>query len=197
MLTIDENHIYRWDGEVVPGVNEILGDMGIIQGQQFMTEESAAKGKRRHKVLEDWNEGILDWSTVAQEDYFYIMAWQEFCDDLGFVPQASEVQVYHPLWHYAGTLDVFGNDDEDDWILDVKTGGSIPRWTRLQLSLYREAFRTTDEKYAPKLGVVHLREAKKKPYAFKEVDYTPDALAIVASWQWANNKKEWIDERTG
>lgn len=195
LLTLDENHVYRWDGEVVPGVNEILGDMGIID-TSFMTDEGAANGKRRHLLMELYDNEVLDWSTVDESDMSYLVGWQEFLTDTGFKADCIEEQVYNEFWHYAGTLDRAGRIEDQAWIIDIKTGG-IGAYVPLQLSLYAAAHPTWDEKYPPRLGIVHLRKGAKKQYAFKEVEYTKDALAIVAAWQWANKKRAWIGGRNG
>ena len=194
MLTLDENHIYRWDDEVVPGVNEILTDMGVID-TSFMTEEGAARGKRRHLVLEEYDNGKLDWSTVFESDYNYLLGWQEFLKDTGFIIHDIEEQVYNDRWHYAGTLDRAGRTEDSTWIIDIKTGSGVMPSAGLQLALYADACAIGLPMDPPRLGVVHLREAKKKQYAFREIPYTSDALGVVATWQWANKKKDWIKWR--
>ena len=196
MLTLDENHIYRWDDEVVPGVNEILTDMGIID-TTFMTEEGAANGKRRHLLLELYDNEVLDWSSVNESDYNYMVGWQEFLTDTGFQIDDIEKQVYNERWHYAGTLDRAGSIENQAWIIDIKTGSGVMPSTRVQLSLYAMASFVGNAKCPFRLGIVHLRSAKKKQYAFREVAFTSDALGIVASWQWKYKKKEWINEREG
>ena len=197
MLTLDENHVYRWDGEVVPGVNEILGDMGIID-TSFMTDEGAANGKRRHLLMELYDNEVLDWATVDESDMPYLVGWQEFITDTGFQSDLIEEQVYCDYWHYAGTLDRAGSIEDQKWILDIKTGGIAP-YAQLQLSLYAAALDYgTEGAWADvRLGIVHLRKGAKKQYAFKEVEYSKDALAIVAAWQWANKKRAWIGGRNG
>ena len=196
MLTLDENHIYRWDDEVVPGVNEILTDMGIID-TTFMTEEGAANGKRRHLLLELYDNEVLDWSSVDESDYNYMVGWQEFLTDTGFQINDIEKQVYNERWHYAGTLDRAGREKDNAWLIDIKTGSGVMPYAGLQLSLYAAAYRGWPKKHYRRCGIVHLRAGKKKQYAFKEVQYTEDALAIVAAWQWKHGKKGWIGERDG
>ena len=139
---------------------------------------------------------MLVWSSVNESDYNYMVGWQEFLTDTGYHIYDIEEQIYNDQYHYAGTIDRGGCIRSEDWLIDIKTGGIAP-YVRLQLSLYAAAYYTGDALANARMGIVHLRAGKKKQYAFKEVQYTEDALAIVAAWQWKHGKKGWIGERDG
>jgi len=195
LLTINDDHVYRWEDEVVPGVNEIFKDVGLIDTTYFKPEH-AERGKRRHKWIEDFDAGTLDWSQVDEPNY--IVGWQEFLADNGMEVQAHELQVYNPNWHYAGTLDVLATDgDGDEWIVDIKTSASSYPWHRLQTTMYGLAYADQSNRPLPRLGTVYLREAKKKQFHFKPIipydAYVEDALGVVRAWQYKNGKWAWIE----
>jgi hypothetical protein len=110
VLTFDEEkHEYRWGGRVVPNVTRIIApwtDWSLIPPDRL--EAARQRGKVRHKLVEadcmgtthlyDWPE----WTAGARR------AWERCKEETGFVAWTSEQRLYHRVYGYAGTADLFG-----------------------------------------------------------------------------------------
>ena len=195
MLRMDDDHVYWSDDVRVPGVNEIAKALGLID-TSFMTDEGADRGKRRHELLEDYDNEKLDWGNVQPEDAYVLVGWREFLEDTGFRVQGVELPVYHSGFHYAGTIDRVLEGDQT-YIVDIKTGSSIHPWHRLQVALYALAYADAFDTSIPRMGIVHIREAKKRQYSWKEVSepfILESAFSIVQSYHWQQKNWEWATE---
>lgn len=195
MLEMDEDHIYSNDGVQVPGVNEIAKALGLID-TSFMTEEGAERGKRRHELLEDYDSESLDWASVRDEDSHILVGWREFLEDTGLRVKAIELPVYHSGFHYAGTIDRVLAGDET-WVVDIKTGSSVYPWHKLQVALYAMAYADAFDTAVPRMGIVHIRPAKKRQYSWKPVvDSTilDSAFSIVQAYHWQQKNWEWVED---
>lgn len=204
---MDDAHQYWWGDAPVPGVNEILRATGLVNTDYF-TEEGAARGKRRHLLVEDYDRGQIDWSEVEAEDSHILVGYREFLEDTGFVVQSNELPLYHPVLQYAGTLDKLGTLEGKTTVLDVKTGSSVGAWAKIQVALYALAYAYTFQSEIPRMGILHLRQAKKKQYSWKPITepYIVDsAMAIVETYHWQQGNKavieaihamklEWLDD---
>lgn len=191
MLRMNEDHEYFWDDERVPGVNEILKDLGIID-TTFFSEEGAIRGKNRHTLLDDYDEGGVDWGSVSDDDSHIIVGWTEFREEYALVPKSIELPVYDTQRHIAGTIDrIMVGPDGTLWLVDIKTG-SPDKWHSLQIQIYRNAFENFTGLTIHRAGCCYLRKAKKKQFRFKEVEWF-DVGWVTTAWQWQNRKWEWID----
>lgn len=144
-LRFDETRHEYWLGSRrIPSVTEILRGVGIIDAQWF-TDESRHRGNFVHQACHFLDENDLDWATIDPAvtgcDYRpYIRAWERAKLETRMQIIDIERRGYNPTWLYAGTLDrrVFWNGRE--WIIDLKTLGSIgaawPKWARWQTGAY-------------------------------------------------------------
>ena len=78
MLTIDDLHIYRWNGNIVPGVTEILFDLGFIKENPWAKPEAKLKGQYAHKAIQYYEEGDLDMDSVDPDIQPYFDAWVQY-----------------------------------------------------------------------------------------------------------------------
>ena len=207
MLRMDESHQYWWGDTYVPGVNEILRATGLVNTDYF-TEEGAARGKRRHLLVEDYDKGEADWDGLDPDDSHILIGYQEFLEETGFVVQANELPLYHPVFHYAGTLDKVGVLDDKTTVLDVKTGSSVGPWAKIQVALYALAYAHTFDSPIPRMGILHLRKAKKRQYSWKPISepyIVESAISIVETYHWQQGnwgviatmhamRQDWIDD---
>ena len=208
LLTFDDStHTYYWDGEQVPGANEIAKSVGLID-TTFMSVEGAERGKRRHKLLEDYERGEVDWADILPEDSHILVGWDEFKRDMEFQPISQELKVFHPDLWVAGTIDVIGKIQDTTFLVDFKTGSSLSPWYRLQLGIYALAYAATVGESIPRMGILHLRKAKKEQYRFVPIEssYTLDmAHSLICTyhmtqgnWDRAERchqmKEAWIDD---
>jgi len=205
VLDRNDAHEYSWYGEHVPGVNELLRELGMID-TTFFTEEGAARGKRRHSLLEAYDENRIDWAKIEPEDGYVLVGWREFLEDSGFLVKSNELPVIHSGLWYAGTIDKVGTLDGQTHLLDIKSGSSVDRWAYLQTACYALAYADTFSVDVPRMSVVHIRQAKKKQYSHKPVPthYLDLAVSLVTTYHmkmknWervdkiAKSKADWVD----
>lgn len=141
-LTFDaEAHVYRWGGEIVPSVTQVLGQvMNWSAVPEDLLEAGRARGTAVHALTEAVDRGEdVDWLVTAGLAP-YLDAYRCFLSDTQVRWSGIEERVFHPLHRYAGTYDrcgFIGGSDETAW-LDIKTGSPHPAHA-LQLSAYAEA----------------------------------------------------------
>lgn len=111
-LTFDElSHTYRWDGEVVPSVTQILRplDAATLDAIPSLTLKVAAqRGVAVHRACEFLDQGRLNERSIDPRIAGYVDAWRKFRREAEFVAAYSELRLYHPKWGYAGTIDSVG-----------------------------------------------------------------------------------------
>jgi hypothetical protein len=133
MITFDPaTHTYTLNGEKVPGITQIIADMGLIDPSWF-TDYSRERGTFVHRIIQWHLSGELDEETVDESLIGYLNAWKQFELDAGFVPTAIEVPLASELYRYAGTPDYIGRLNGCEAVIDAKSGGISPA-TGLQLA---------------------------------------------------------------
>lgn len=207
MLTMNENHQYFWDDLPIVGTNELFKSLGLIN-TEFFSEEGAARGKRRHEMLEAHDKGDLDWASVLVEDSIHLLGWREFLESEGFVVKAIELPVFHQVFHVAGTLDRVLSRDGEDWVVDIKCSASSYPWHRLQTQVYKLAYEHMFGQIIAGTGTIYLREGKKRNYRWvpDTCSHTEDdALAVILAYHWQRGNKgiieaihamrqDWVDD---
>lgn len=144
MLTFDPGpHKYYFDGKPVPGVTSVLAplmDFSMIPANAL--EVSRQKGVAVHKMIELDCCGDLDEDTLPEWMQPVLPKWRAFRDDAGFEVIHSEYRVFHPMYRYAGTLDLFGKMQHAGKFafIDAKRSFFAGEVTGLQLAAYREAY---------------------------------------------------------
>src|SRR5262245_58245218 len=103
------------DGRQVPSVTQVLRSTGVstdfdeIAGisdrHAANLEIRRALGVAAHMDCHAYDDGELDWSTVDPRVKPYVMAWVEFRENTGLLPQVRERRVFHPGYFVCGTLD--------------------------------------------------------------------------------------------
>lgn len=143
-VEVDPNHIYRYNGAVIPGVTAVLKACGIISDAWF-TEQAAWRGSVIHRLLElsDLGDLALDWKAdympeQAEELDGYLAAWNKFRGETDFRTIAIEQPRISTDKRFAGTPDRIGEIyDGTEVLADIKTGHLQP-WAALQLAAYSE-----------------------------------------------------------
>lgn len=177
MLSFDEpTHVYRWNGNVVPGVTRALDgltDYRWVTAEQL--ELAREEGKAIHYMVELYAKNDLDERELDPWFGPRLVALKKLIADTQMKVIASEEKVYHPGFGYAGCLDlaatlvVPGMDKkpiEARAILDVKRSFAAGAAIGLQLAAYMEAKNAAstekfDRRYALQLrddGTYRLRE---------------------------------------
>jgi hypothetical protein len=140
MLTFDEKeHIYRWNGVIVPGVTTIIGEWVkiVIGGERYhvnkftgvvipsrVMEEAGAKGTDLHKGSQLILQGGIDWNSLVPEYIGPLRQFEKFLSDFDIKPLYTELPFYHPKYGYAGTIDIIATYQKALAFIDIKTGES-------------------------------------------------------------------------
>jgi hypothetical protein len=148
-------HAYSIDGIRVPSVTQCLKACGFIEERG--DEYAMKRGEYVHEATALDDMGRLDESTLDPVILPYVQAWRKFRKDSGFKPVKIEWIVGHPVYRYAGKLDREGEMQNDNWILDIKTGGEAD-WHPLQTALYAVAAEYMDGDVTIKRAAVYLRD---------------------------------------
>ena len=166
-LRLDDTHTY-WLGEKkVPGVNEIIQDLGI-SNSDFYTEEHAQRGRDIHKLC-DVCDGLG--ANIDHKYSGYRDGWNKFKEDYNFKPKKIELMLYHPILMYAGTIDRVGSMDKKSVLIDIKSG-QPQKWHELQLTGYHALLESQKPSILPQLiCAVYLRE--NGTYKMVEVETDP------------------------
>lgn len=83
-ITLDENHIYRVDGIIKPGVSEVLKAEGFINFDGVpaaVLQRAMDFGTAVHTACELYDQARLDFGTLALPLVPYVSAWRNFKDD--------------------------------------------------------------------------------------------------------------------
>jgi hypothetical protein len=124
-IALDDAHVYRLDGEPIPGNTEMLKGAGLVNTEWF-TPESAARGTRVHDAAQYLAEGDLDWSTVLPEDRGYVDGVATFLARSGFVCEANEFLIWSDALRYGTKPDFLGVLNGRRVLIQLKTGDVRP-----------------------------------------------------------------------
>jgi len=136
MITFDkETHTY-WDenGINYPAVTKVLEGMGFVDSTWF-DEYSRTRGSYVHKAVELYNKGELLEEDLDERLAPYLDAWRRFKQNSNIIILNSELQVHSDIYRYAGTLDIECTINDNQAIIDLKSGIVAPV-TALQLAAY-------------------------------------------------------------
>lgn len=141
-LTFDpEPHVYRFDGEVIPSVTQLLEPLINYAGVPgAILQHAADRGTAVHLATEFFDDDDLDEATVDPEILPYVEAWRTFREESGFEVVRSEVRVYSARHRYAGTVDTIGLLDGRLAMVEKKTTAILHPATAVQVVAYGKAF---------------------------------------------------------
>lgn len=142
MITLDEaTHTYTDDnGLIVPSVTQIIDNLTDYVGiPAHVLDHKSQIGIAVHKACELADKFILEWSSVSECIFPYLIAWQKFLVDTGFEVILNEHFVYHKRYRYAGMLDRVGILNDSLAVVDIKATAVIGPHVGIQLAGYQEA----------------------------------------------------------
>jgi len=164
MLEFNEcTHEYKYNGEVVPSVTQILrfACVDFSSGANpYMRKIAADRGTRIHQACVAYDMDGFDGITEEDADIVpYIKAYKSFLDDY----QIKGWELYEkPLYCYAGewagTIDRYGFIDGKPTVLDIKTGSKLHMPIH-SAQLWAYAYMLRDNGYpVDNATVLHLRK---------------------------------------
>lgn len=152
----DAEHIYRLGDDIIPGVSEILQNVGLKTfyrqdaGFQKILEGYAERGKIVHDIAAIFDRGEEpDWKTVPAGVIGYAEAYRKFRDEYRFKAKLIEQYVYSEKFWFAGQFDRFGTINRKLYLIDTKTGnGGMEKSYRWQTAGYLIALKEKDYEHA-------------------------------------------------
>lgn len=125
------------NGKPLPSVTNVLIRAGLIDTSHY-NEWNRELGTAVHKAVHLYVKDDLDDSTLDDAVRPYLEAYKRFMVEskADFTANGSEMSLYHDVYRYAGTPDLFGSLNGPA-VVDIKTG-SPERWHELQSAAYSE-----------------------------------------------------------
>lgn len=188
-LFFDEaNHIYSDEyGNKIPSVSQILKEVGISSGGDYMShhmEKAINIGNAVHEALETYNVLGLPPAKASIKGYFTAyLRWEEeykvkpLKNELRMVSVDSEVK-------YAGTCDLIAEVNGKKCIVDYKTGKNLYKKYGYQLAAYRKL-------YGEELPIYILYLKPNGEYVFIEAQFLiPNCIELWDDVLVAYSKQE-------
>lgn len=181
---VDHGHIYRYDGRIVPHITGVVpSDYSHVPPK--ILANACRRGSEAHKVTEDYDRGILDWTRLTLEMEPYLDGWVKFLKefDIHFEQEDIERPLYHPVYNYAGR-----GDRPRAWVRDVLSTIEIKTVAQMDEKVgYQTAAQQMAENYRSRLfGIpetverwgVQLRK-NGKPYPIKYEKRSDSAVFLA------------------
>jgi len=142
-------HKYYLDGYAVPGVSEVIDVSGLDEFSRIPEDLLAYKselGTNIHEMLELYDKGSLDEKSLNATLQPFLVGYKRFLQDYKPTIKAIEQMFIgnnydYPDEVYIGRVDRIFGIGEDNWIIDIKTGGKY-KYQKLQTAGYLNAYRT-------------------------------------------------------
>lgn len=134
-LRLDRQHRYWLGAEEILGTSFILADNGLVDSSWF-TEEARSRGTVVHQVLAGIHSGYtFNWDDLHEKLHGFVRSGLAFRDRMKYEVLDVEQMRWHPIYRFAGTLDLRIRMNDYEYILDWKTGKAA-KATRYQLAAY-------------------------------------------------------------
>jgi hypothetical protein len=205
-LTFDEaEHRYSYNGRWVRSVTQVLN---LITGPIYarIPPPILDYAKLRGSNVHGWTELLdlgeaepfgptfraLDGTILHDEhaEYPYVVAWQRFRQESGFIPELVEQRFYHPRHRYCGTVDRIGVLNGLRCTLEIKTVAQLASWVGLQTAGYHDAFNHDRPRADQAKGRFAVQLRKDGTYRLEQYrDNAGDLSAFLAMkqvWDWCD-----------
>lgn len=136
----EKDHIYMKNGIVLPSVTQImqpLYEQVYGKADSDASDNGKSKGKEIHRAIDDYCEfGMID---ISEEYKPYLDNFIRYIDEHQYEIVASEVMLCHPVYGYAGKIDIIVRNPKGEFVLiDNKTGDLQPKLHAVQLQAYTD-----------------------------------------------------------
>lgn len=140
----EETHQYFYNGLEVPSVTQIISASNVGALDNIPTsilDNASERGTAVHQAIEFYNK--YQFANISDDYKGYFEAYKKWREQRAEyeVKIKSELQVYHKILNYAGTIDMLiTNTKNKNILVDIKTTNELNmKYVSLQLSAYKEA----------------------------------------------------------
>lgn len=165
ILTRDAEHKYwllepgRTKPENILGVTEVMVQLGF-ESDEWFTETHSSRGTAIHAELANRARGHEPFPFLDPDLYGWCSSGDDFLRMLladGAVILGVERMGYHPLYKFAGTIDLHVLWRGYEWVLDWKSG-KASKVTRFKLAAYDTILGPTKNGLPRKRAAVEIQE---------------------------------------
>lgn len=118
-------HEYYLGERKLPGITTTLRENNLYTEWSY-SEEFLRRGRLVHNATQCYDENDLEWANVPDHILGYVMAWERFRKETGYVPYPDgiEKKKFHPVLLFAGTPDRDGEfPGGRKALVEIKTTG--------------------------------------------------------------------------
>lgn len=169
----------------------MLKEVGLIDDQWF-DETSRSRGTAVHAEIANIARGFEPFSFLDPDLTGWVQSGIDFLAMLrseGFEIVAVEKMHYHPLYKFAGEIDLLARKDAREYLYDFKTGKAA-KATRFQLAAYSMLLQTSNDKLI-KRAAVELQEdgSRARIIEYNSTDNFHDGNRFLSYLNTARDKR--------
>lgn len=193
MLTFDEeSRIYRFNGEQIPSVTQIMSPLSSKAYDSIpepILKKAAERGTAVHEAIEDFvNYGVED---IDPEYKAYLDGFVEWFGENKPEDCTPEIRIYHPILKYAGTCDLLCRIDGKLTLIDHKTTSKVQnKLCCVQLEAYAQALKAHGIEVEQKMILHFSKNRKVEPISFPAKD--PTSWGVFGALMTVYNYKQGI-----
>jgi hypothetical protein len=195
-LELDENHIYRLDGVIIPGYSQIARDLGLIDYSHIPQRNLDWKrdvGRAVHTAIFLRNTDELDMGSLDEVVNSYFKSWLMFIElyKPKILTQYSEKPICSFKWKYGVTPDIVA-EIKDLTVLELKTVTQMNPVTAIQTEFQKTAIEETyNIKIKQRWGLQLIPNAMPKLEPYTNMADTALMMSAVNLWYWKERNNLW------
>lgn len=182
----EELHEYRYNGEIVQSVTQILKPISGYDGiPEWKLEQAAERGRKVHLATELYDGDDLDMDSISPDILPYVEAWIRFRQSTDYEVVLMETQVYSEKYGYAGTLDRLLQKKNDYYLADIKSTYDHQPTVGPQTAAYQQALEEQlGIKIKGRLSLRVKRDGKSEVVPLKSRNDLPIFLNCLKIAKW-------------
>lgn len=203
VLIRDENHLYWLVDQLPPsrtphrenllGVTEVMVD-NRFETDRWFTPTDSSRGLAIHAELANAARGYPPFPFLDPDLYGWCQSGRNFLAYLladGAVILHVEQMFYHPLYKFAGTIDLVVHWRGYEWVLDWKSG-KASKVTRFKLAAYDTLLGPTLNGKPRKRAAVEVHEdgSRAKLVEYNEPKHFHDANRFLSYLNTTRDRRE-------
>jgi len=141
-LQFDEvQHRYTLNGKPLPSVTSVISTVSADSILSNNFKMAGIRGTAVHSVCDKLNRNEqVNISSLDQDIDRYVQGYILFLQAGLYEVTHSEIRVYSPTKHYAGTVDIIAKDKKGNHVvMDIKTSALVSPTASLQMAAYAGA----------------------------------------------------------